>query len=92
MPTAVNMSDPTRLHVDELILDYLLWFCIESLLSERKLRQEGKVGKMEWADASKSADMGLKLVNCLWSPCYLSGPKFAWFRLGSSSTNISDFL
>lgn len=67
MPAATNMPATTRLHVDELILDYLLWFCIESLLAERKLRQEGKVGKMEWTDASKSADMGLKLVNCLWS-------------------------
>lgn len=63
MPTAVDMSANTRLHVDELILDYLCWFCIESVLSERKLRQEGKVGKREWADASKSAEMGLKLVN-----------------------------
>ncbi|KAH8146038.1 uncharacterized protein LAJ45_09960 [Morchella importuna] len=63
MPTAVDMNANTRLHVDELILDYLCWFCIESVLSERKLRQEGKVGKREWADASKSAEMGLKLVN-----------------------------
>lgn len=67
MPTATNMPDATRLHVDELILDYLLWFCVESLLSERELRQEGKVGKREWDDASKSADMGLRLVNCLWA-------------------------
>lgn len=65
MPTATIMPDTTRLHVDELILDYLLWFCVESLLDERRLRQEGKVGKREWDDALKSADMGLRLVNCL---------------------------
>lgn len=64
MPTATTIPDTTQLHVDELILDYLLWFCVESLLSERKLRQEDRVGKREWDDASKSVDMGLRLVNC----------------------------
>lgn len=77
MPTATMIPDTTRLHVDELILDYLLWFCVESLLNERKLRQGDKVGKVEWNDASKSADMGLRLVNCVWSLVV-----FVWVRLG----------
>ena len=58
-------ENTTRLHVDELILDYLLWYCIDSLLKERKLRQDGLIGKQEWIEASKSADMGMRLVNCL---------------------------
>ncbi|RPA98861.1 hypothetical protein L873DRAFT_1828297 [Choiromyces venosus 120613-1] len=53
----------TRLHVDELILDYLLWFCTSSLLKERRLRLDGHVGKREWTDAAKSTDMGMRLVN-----------------------------
>ncbi|PWW80650.1 hypothetical protein C7212DRAFT_341340 [Tuber magnatum] len=65
MPAA-NMDShrvTTRLHVDELILDYLQWFCISSLLKERRLRLDGNVGKREWTDATKSADMGMRLVN-----------------------------
>lgn len=88
MPTATNIPDATRLHVDELILDYLLWFCVESLLSERKLRQEGKVGKREWDDASKSADMGLRLVNCLWPSCYCLGHSLFGFVLAASTNSF----
>ncbi|KAG0635681.1 hypothetical protein HOY80DRAFT_892638 [Tuber brumale] len=65
MPAA-NMDShevTTRLHVDELILDYLLWFCTSSLLKERQLRLDDHVAKREWTDAAKSADMGMRLVN-----------------------------
>ena len=71
MPAA-NMDShevTTRLHVDELILDYLLWFCTSSLLKERRLRLDDQVGKREWTDAAKSADMGMRLVNCDPLPC-----------------------
>ncbi|CUS10399.1 unnamed protein product [Tuber aestivum] len=65
MPTASMDSHEvtTRLHVDELILEYLLWFCTSSLLKERRLRLGDCVGKQEWTDAAKSADMGMRLVN-----------------------------
>lgn len=90
MPTATNIPDATRLHVDELILDYLLWFCVESLLSERKLRQEGKVGKREWDDASKSADMGLRLVNCLCPLTVLVVPFFGGFVLATLTNSFGE--
>ncbi|KAL7276274.1 hypothetical protein RUND412_000740 [Rhizina undulata] len=63
MPRAVETGKTTRQHVDELILDYLLWFGVESLPLERKLRMEGHVGAREWLEASKAADMGLRMVN-----------------------------
>lgn len=37
----------TRLHVDELILDYLLWFCTSSLLAEHGVRDQAPEGDGE---------------------------------------------
>ncbi|KAF8537094.1 hypothetical protein BDD12DRAFT_848281 [Trichophaea hybrida] len=61
MPSALE-TPSTRLHVDELILDYLLWYCTSSLLSERLLRADGDT-KHQYAEASRNSDMGMKLVN-----------------------------
>jgi len=55
------MEPPSiRLHVDEIILDYLLWYCTSSLLSARQLRNEHK---SEYAEAMRNGDTGIKLVN-----------------------------
>lgn len=47
----------TRLHVDELILDYLLWFCTSSLLAEHRVRDQMQEGKRD-GDGKGDDDMG----------------------------------
>jgi hypothetical protein len=71
----------TRLHVDELVLDYLLWYCTSSLLVERRLRAEGNSNKCESTDAARNSDAGMKLVNssfahasCFYSLCVTAAP------------------
>ncbi len=74
MPAAmVSAADASRHQVDELILDYLLWYCTSAMLTERRLRADGRATKTECAEASQSADMGLRLANSFVHPTDLVG-------------------
>ncbi|KAA8909791.1 hypothetical protein FN846DRAFT_941506 [Sphaerosporella brunnea] len=54
------MAAPALLDVDLLIFDYLLWYCTNSLLTERRLRAEDSRGEI--ADVARNGDNAIKLL------------------------------
>jgi hypothetical protein len=72
VPSAAIEASSTRLSVDQLILDYLLWYCTSALLIERCLRVEGHSNKSEHANAARNGDNAMKLVNssCVHAFCF----------------------
>ncbi|KAI5855386.1 hypothetical protein BZA05DRAFT_391436 [Tricharina praecox] len=70
MPSAME-APSTRLHVDEIILDYLLWYCTSSLLSARSLRTGNK---SEYAETTRNGDTAIKLVNSFYQSFKRSHP------------------
>ncbi|KAI5817466.1 hypothetical protein BZA77DRAFT_343461 [Pyronema omphalodes] len=63
MPSAME-SPSERLEVDEIILDYLLWFCTTSLLNERRLQLSSPPpAKLELTEATRNSNISMNLVH-----------------------------
>ncbi|KAI5806204.1 hypothetical protein EDC01DRAFT_138208 [Geopyxis carbonaria] len=65
MPSAME-APSNRLQVDELILDYILWYCSSQILAESRLRNS-PADKQQCDDASRNGDMAIRLVNSFYA-------------------------